>query len=55
MSYLTMHNYKLLTYKGDVDLEKKLKGWEEFDNLSRGYLSLQEKMPYEVMRVKLNY
>jgi transposase InsO family protein len=46
--------YQLLTYKGDVDLEEKLKVWENFYNLSRPHSSLKGKTPYEVMRDKLS-
>jgi len=46
--------YQLLSYTDDVDLQKKLKVWEDFYNLNRPHFSLKGKTPYEVMRDKLN-
>jgi transposase InsO family protein len=45
--------YQLLTYKDDVDLEKKLAQWERFYNLSRPHGAFQGKAPYEALREKL--
>ncbi len=42
--------YQLLTYKGDVDLEKKLKAWEDFYNFNRPHGSLNGKTPYEALK-----
>ena len=46
--------YQLLSYKDDVDLQKKLKVWEDFYNLNRPHFSLKGKTPYEIMRDKLS-
>jgi len=46
--------YQLLSYTDDVDLQKKLKVWEDFYNLNRPHFSLKGKTPYEVMRDKLS-
>lgn len=45
--------YQLLTYKGDVDLEAKLKEWEHFYNLARPHGAFNGKTPYEALREKL--
>jgi transposase InsO family protein len=42
--------YQLLTYTDDIDLNAKLKAWEDFYNYDRPHLSLQGKTPYEVMK-----
>jgi transposase InsO family protein len=42
--------YQLLTYTDDVDLNAKLKAWENFYNYDRPHLSLDGKTPYEVMK-----
>ena len=42
--------YQLLTYTDDVDLNLKLKAWENFYNYDRPHLSLEGKTPYEVMK-----
>jgi transposase InsO family protein len=42
--------YQLLTYKDDVDLNAKLKAWENFYNYDRPHLLLDGKTPYEVMK-----
>ena len=47
--------YQLFTYKGDVDLEKKLAVWERFDNNDRPHRAHKGKTPYEVLREKLSY
>jgi transposase InsO family protein len=45
--------YQLLTYKDDVNLNKKLEEWESFYNYHRPHSSLNGKTPYEVLREKL--
>ena len=45
--------YQLLTYKDDVDLEKKLAQWEDFYNLHRPHTALNGKTAFEVLREKL--
>jgi transposase InsO family protein len=42
--------YQLLTYTDDIDLNAKLKAWENFYNYDRPHLSLAGKTPYEVMK-----
>jgi transposase InsO family protein len=42
--------YQLLTYTDDIDLNAKLKAWENFYNYDRPHLSLGGKTPYEVMK-----
>lgn len=46
--------YQLLSYKNDVDLNVKLKKWENFYNFARPHTSLKGKTPYEVLREKLS-
>ena len=46
--------YQLLTYKDDVDLEKKLAIWERFYNYDRPHGAHKGKTPYEVLREKLS-
>ncbi|MBW2287264.1 MAG: transposase [Deltaproteobacteria bacterium] len=45
--------YQLLTYRDDVDLEKKLAAWEGFYNYDRPHDTRSGKTPYEVLREKL--
>ncbi|MCP4318179.1 MAG: IS481 family transposase [Hyphomicrobiales bacterium] len=45
--------YQLLSYKGDVDLEAKLNGWERFINFARPHGAFNGKTPYEALREKL--
>ena len=45
--------YQLLTYRGDVNLEKKLAEWERFYNYDRPHGAHRGKTPYEVLREKL--
>jgi transposase InsO family protein len=45
--------YQLLTYRDDVDLEKKLATWEGFYNYDRPHGAHSGKTPYEVLREKL--
>ena len=42
--------YQLLTYTDDMDLNGKLKAWEDFYNYDRPHLSPAGKTPYEVMK-----
>jgi transposase InsO family protein len=42
--------YQLLTYKDDVDLEKKLAAWEDFYNLDRPHGAHGGRTPYEALR-----
>ena len=45
--------YQLLTYRDDVDLEKKLAAWESFYNYDRPHGAHRGKTPYEALREKL--
>ena len=45
--------YQLLSYKGDVDLNKKLDEWEQFYNFARPHGAHQGRTPYESLREKL--
>ena len=45
--------YQLLTYKDDVDLEKKLAEWENFHNYSRPHGAFAGNAPYEALRERL--
>lgn len=43
--------YQLLSYKDDVDLNKKLEAWEQFYNFNRPHHgAFNGKTPYEVLR-----
>lgn len=42
--------YQLLNYKDDVDLNKKLKVWENFYNFNRPHGAFEGKTPYEALR-----
>jgi transposase InsO family protein len=42
--------YQRLTYADDVDLNAKLKAWENFYHYDRPHLALAGKTPYEVMK-----
>ncbi len=46
--------YQLLSYKGDVDLEEKLKEWETFYNYFRPHSSHKGKTPYEILKEKMD-
>lgn len=46
--------YQLLSYTGDIDLEEKLKQWENYYNYHRPHFALKGKTPYELLREKLN-
>ena len=45
--------YQLLSYRDDVDLEKKLAVWERFYNYDRPHGAHRGKTPYEALREKL--
>ena len=45
--------YQLLTYRDDVDLEKKLAEWERFYNYERPHGAHGGRTPYEALREKL--
>jgi len=45
--------YQLLTYTGDVDLNKKLKAWENFYNFNRPHGAFDGKTPYEALKCTL--
>lgn len=45
--------YQLLKYKNDVDLERKLRDWEQFYNFVRPHGTHQGKTPYESLNDKL--
>ncbi len=45
--------YQLLSYKDDVDLNKKLDEWEQFYNFARPHGAHQGRTPYESLREKL--
>lgn len=42
--------YQLLSYKDDVDLNKKLEAWEQFYNFNRPHGAFNGKTPYEALR-----
>ncbi len=42
--------YQLLSYKNDVDLNKKLEAWEQFYNFNRPHGAFNGKTPYEALR-----
>ena len=44
---------QLLSYTDDVDLKQKLAEWEEFHNYCRLHRSLKGKIPYEILKEKL--
>jgi transposase InsO family protein len=45
--------YQLLSYKGDVDLNKKLEVWEHFYNFNRPHGAHRGKTPYEALRIMI--
>jgi transposase InsO family protein len=45
--------YQLLSYKGDVDLNKKMARWEKFYNFTRPHTAGKGKTPYEILREKM--
>lgn len=46
--------YQLLTYKDDVDLNKKLEAWEQYYNYDRPHGAFKGRTPYEVLRSLLH-
>jgi transposase InsO family protein len=42
--------YQMLTYKDDVDLNRKLEEWENFYNYNRPHGAFNGKTPYEVLK-----
>ena len=46
--------YQLLHYTDDVDLNKKLKIWENFYNFHRPHGAFNRKTPYEVLKEKIS-
>jgi transposase InsO family protein len=48
-----MEFYQLLTYTGEVDLNRILKEWEDYYNFHRPHGSLSARAPHEVLKDKL--
>lgn len=46
--------YQMMEYKNDVDLEKKIREWENFYNYHRPHGGLKGKTPYEVLKQKIS-
>ncbi len=46
--------YQLLEYTGDVDLNEKLKQWEDYYNFNRPHCALKGKSPYKVLKEKID-
>lgn len=46
--------YQMIKYKNDVDLEKKIREWENFYNYNRPHGGLKGKTPYEVLKQKIS-
>lgn len=46
--------YQMMEYKNDVDLEKKIREWENFYNYTRPHGGLKGKTPYEVLKIKIS-
>lgn len=46
--------YQMMKYKNDVDLEKKIREWENFYNYTRPHSGLKGKTPYEVLKQKIS-
>ena len=55
MSHLTDKKefYQLLEYPDDVDLDKKIKQWEDFYNFDRQHDAFKGKTPYEILMYHL--
>ena len=45
--------YQQLSYKGDVDLNKKLEVWEHFYDFNRPHGAHEGKTPYEALRIMI--
>jgi transposase InsO family protein len=45
--------YQLLSYTDDIDLNKKLKAWENFYNFNRPHGAFDGKTPYEALKCTL--
>lgn len=54
-SHLTdkMEFYQLLSYSDDVDLNKKIRQWEDFYNFERPHGAFKGKTPYEILMYHL--
>lgn len=48
-----MEFYQLITYKDDIDLNKKLAEWEAFYNFDRPHSAMNGKTPYERLLEKI--
>lgn len=48
-----MEFYQLMTYKDDIDLNKKLAEWEAFYNFDRPHSAMNGKTPYERLLEKI--
>lgn len=48
-----IESYQLLSYTGDVDLNKKLARWEKFYKFTRPHTGVRRKTLYQVLREKL--
>jgi len=46
--------YQLLSYTDDIDLNEKLRVWEDYYNFDQPHGSLNGKAPYEVLKEKLS-
>jgi len=46
--------YQLLSYKDDVDLNKKLEAWENYYNFDRPHMSKNGATPYESLKEKMS-
>ncbi len=46
--------YQMMEYKNDVDLDKKIREWENFYNYNGPYGGLKGKTPYEVLKQKIS-
>lgn len=46
--------YQLLSYTDDVDLNEKLRTWEDYYNFERPHGALNGRTPYEVLKDKLS-
>lgn len=46
--------YQLLEYRDDVDLNQKLKKWENLYNCHRPHDAFEGKRPYEILKEKMS-